>query len=106
MDQDSDYEPLWEDYRRRRRWKLVLFLSYVPVVGAFALLVVHLHAPEALIPASAICGMVAFAVAQVRVASWRCPRCREAFFRARWYHNGFAKKCVHCGLRKWSAHGS
>jgi hypothetical protein len=31
-----------------------------------------------------------------------CPRCGKWFFAKWWYHNNFARKCVHCGLPKWA----
>lgn len=30
-----------------------------------------------------------------------CPRCGERFFKRRFSRNGFAQRCVHCGLPKW-----
>jgi len=49
----------------------------------------------------ALMWMTAFAIAGWRTTYWRCPRCKKSFF-AKWYINQFARKCVHCGLKKWS----
>jgi hypothetical protein len=36
------------------------------------------------------------------LALFRCPRCGKRFFTTLWYRNPFARKCVHCGLGKYS----
>jgi hypothetical protein len=35
------------------------------------------------------------------VAGFRCPRCGERFFQGHFHRNGFARRCLHCGLPKW-----
>lgn len=46
--------------------------------------------------------MVVLLVVCHRMKQFRCPRCGKPFFQARWYHNDVARRCVHCGLKKWS----
>jgi hypothetical protein len=33
---------------------------------------------------------------------WRCPRCELPFFSGWFFRNPFARRCLHCGLAKWS----
>jgi hypothetical protein len=46
--------------------------------------------------------VLAFLIVGWRLNWFRCPRCRNRFFSTWWYHNPFARKCVHCGLPKWA----
>jgi urea transporter len=41
-------------------------------------------------------------VAHLRRMFWACPRCGRAFHVTWWFGNAFARRCVHCGLPKWS----
>ena len=34
----------------------------------------------------------------------RYPRCGDPFFHNWWNGNGFARRCVHCGLPKYATH--
>ena len=36
------------------------------------------------------------------VASFRCPRCRDFFYRGPYFYNYMTRKCVHCRLAKWA----
>ena len=40
--------------------------------------------------------------AGMRVINWRCPRCGEPYLRGSFYHNAFARACLHCDLPKWA----
>lgn len=46
------------------------------------------------------CWLVAFAIAGIRLQLFTCQRCRNPFFSHVWYYWPFARKCVHCGLRR------
>jgi hypothetical protein len=54
--------------------------------------------------------MLAWAAIGYQKTNFRCPRCGEEFFnkfdnrpwRMAWWHNPFARRCMHCGLRKWA----
>jgi hypothetical protein len=37
-----------------------------------------------------------------RAQRFRCPQCGKPFFVGRWAVNNWARRCVHCGLPKWS----
>jgi hypothetical protein len=32
--------------------------------------------------------------------AWKCPRCGKRFHARRGWRNGFARRCLHCGLAK------
>ena len=92
----------WQEYRKRRKLALFAFLGYMPVVFVIALVSIRLF--HTTIPAfvAALSWMVFYAVASMRCSSFRCPRCQKWFFAKWWYHNGFARRCVHCGLPKYA----
>src|SRR5262245_50197557 len=92
----------WDDYRRRRRWFLVIWLTYVP--GALALGDPLSRLTGSGIPVYIIAGawILAFIAAANYMEAFPCPRCRRAFFRKWWCHNPLAKDCVHCGFAKWA----
>jgi len=46
--------------------------------------------------------MVAFVISANYMEPFSCPRCHRAFFRASWFHNPLAGRCVHLGFPKWS----
>jgi hypothetical protein len=102
MKADPAYEAQWQDYRRRSRLGLLLFLGYVPGVALLGLPLTLLFSSG--IPILVVAGawMLALSVIGNRGLAWRCPRCGEHFFRGSWYYNSFARRCVHCGLPKWS----
>jgi hypothetical protein len=92
----------WQEYRKRRNLALFAFLGYMPVAFVFALVTIRLFhtTTPAFIAASS--WMMFHVVASMRFTSVRCPRCHKWFFRKWWYHNGFARRCVHCGLPKYA----
>lgn len=90
----------WEEYRRWRKWSLILTLLFPPGVTALSVPLVLLLQSE--IPAFAIAfawGAAVFWVS-LRPARHKCPRCGEMFFKS-WYTNTFTKRCLNCGLKKW-----
>lgn len=101
---EAGYDSEWNDLRRRLLIFWIVFLSYVPGVLVLVLSARSLapslddQAPQW------IAGMWlgAFAVAGVYRSLFRCPRCRRRFFCSWWYSNPYARKCVHCRLRRWS----
>ena len=101
MDRASDYSSAWTDYRRRRRWFFAVFL------GGFAVVFVGLFAKLVSGSAIALLGpawMVGFLITLLRLYTFQCPRCRHWFFLTSWFGNPDARKCLHCGLPKWSEH--
>ena len=96
------YEAEWSEYRNRRRIFWWISLTYVPAVFTLGSIFRAFVRTDAVIGIVAVGWMIAFVVAGSRMTYWPCPRCGDAFFNTWWYHNPFASRCVHCGLRKWA----
>ena len=94
------YRDAWDDYRRRRNFFLFIFLGYVPwgALVMFATGKLRLPQPAMLVLIGA--WFVMYPVAAIRLNLWTCPRCGNPFYQRWWYHNSFARKCVHCGLAR------
>lgn len=92
----------WQEYRKRRNLALFAFLGYMPVVFAFAVVTIRLFHTTTPAFIAAFSWMIFYAVASMRFSSFKCPRCQKWFFAKWWYHNGFARRCVHCGLLKYA----
>jgi len=98
----TDYRQDWEHYKRLRNEWILVFVSYVPVcalVGVLSEKLFHTFTPAFVV---AFLWMALFAVTGIRLQLWPCPRCRDWFSGKWWYNKGFlARRCVHCGLRKY-----
>ena len=98
----GSFDP-WQEYRRRRNLALLAFLGYVPCMLVIALLaqrLFHSFTPGFVV---AFGWMIFTVVAGNRCLRFRCPRCGKWFFSKWWYHNAFARRCVHCGLPKYAS---
>ena len=92
------YVDAWSDYRRRVRWFWGIWLGGFVLA---ALLIVALSRTPIFKVAFPIIGaawIASFIIAAIRIQWFRCPKCHEKFFSSFWYHNPYARKCVHCGL--------
>ena len=98
------YEENWRKYRRLRNVLAVGFLAYIPVLFLVAYVLArafHTFVPGFVL---ALSWMASLMVASIRLNIWRCPRCRKPFSLPRWWYNKglLARKCVHCGLPKFT----
>ncbi len=93
---------VWEEYRRRRKVWLFAVIGYVPIVFAVALLSMSLFSTFTPAFVVAFVWMAFLAIAGNLVIRFPCPRCGKWFFARWWYYNGFARRCVHCGLPKYT----
>jgi hypothetical protein len=104
--ESAPYASAWREYRRRRVAFLVAWLG-VPMVGFFVSVVVdratksHALGEAVFLVAGAVAALLFF-FTSVRFTFWRCPRCGKLFFKAYWWNNPFAQKCLHCGLPKYA----
>jgi predicted RNA-binding Zn-ribbon protein involved in translation (DUF1610 family) len=98
----GDFHPSWASYKKRLAVAVALFLGYIPGVAAIAIPLQRITGSDVWVPAVASGWMVAWAVAVVRLNSFRCPRCGNVFHVRGLYGNPFARNCLHCGLAKWS----
>ncbi len=99
---NSDYLSSWRDYRRRRITFWIVFLGGGPFVVLVGAAVTRLSPSSAGVVATWVVWAACFAVSSNRLLRWRCPRCGERFFWAGPIHFGLARRCMHCGLRKWA----
>src|SRR5215831_14156171 len=98
----DEYDVHWRELKRRRNLALFAFFGYVPITFTFGWLTHKLFQSDMPVFVFAIGWMIFFAVAGSRCNTFRCPRCGEWFFSTWWYHNGFARRCVHCKLPLYS----
>ena len=104
MSDEPTYAAAWQDYRWRRRWFFIAWLGGPVCIFALTACLVFLWCtfPESIGIGLGLLWMASFMLTGGRLTWFRCPRCREPFFCTWWYSNQFARKCVHCGLPKWS----
>ena len=93
----------WLEYRKRRNLFLLAILGYVPIVFLITLATTRLFHTTTPGFVVAFGWMAFFAIAGIRFQTFRCPRCNKWFFAKWWYHNIFARRCVHCGLPKYAS---
>jgi hypothetical protein len=110
MADNPAYAAAWRSYRRSRRAFWALFVLFLPAL-ALVNRAVGAHANGGTIVAvTAFAWMIACSLAGYRSSNFACPRCGKLFFRkfddrpwrGEWAHNPFARRCMHCGLAKWS----
>jgi hypothetical protein len=95
-------EASWRRLRRMTRLCWILWLTS-------PFIFIGLGAPLSMLAGSDVpAGIVAVSLMAAwwfvchQVGRFSCPRCGKPFFHTWWYHNGFARRCVHCGLPKWA----
>jgi hypothetical protein len=98
----DEYAIQWRELKKRRNLAFFAFIGYVPITFAFGLIAHSLFKSEIPVFVFAIAWMLFIAIAGHRSNTSRCPRCGEWFFSTWWYHNSFARKCVHCKLPLYS----
>ena len=92
----------WSVYRKRRNIWLFAFVGYVPVVFSVGVLSTRLFSTFTPAFVLAFVWMAFLVIAGNLSLGFPCPRCGKSFFAKWWYHNGFARRCVHCGLPKYA----
>src|SRR5690242_5130627 len=108
MEIHSDYTAAWRDYRKRRLVSWAVLLAYIPGVLVLffgiglPISVLTGIKPDYFFYLIAGSWMLACVIMGLRTELFHCPRCGKRFFATWWYHNAFARKCVHCGLPKWA----
>ena len=95
----------WASYRAYRRRGLIAVLSIfgVPVLFFSACSILGISENYGLVLSVVWVLLVKLDLA---IHPYRCPRCGRNFHQGYIgvlpYHNDFTRKCVHCGLRKWT----
>src|SRR5258707_11102439 len=94
----------WRDYRKRVIFFFGSWLGgfFILTLLAFALSAAQLgNLINLVMPVLGVIWFTTFILAAIRLQLFRCPSCNQQFFKASWYCNPFARKCVHCALPKW-----
>lgn len=98
-----NYQEHWRRYKRLRNFFLLIWLAYIPAVAVFTLVFSHRFRNFTPSFVFAILWMLMFLIVGSRVSRWPCPRCGERFSQMGWVNRGFfVRKCLHCGLPKYS----
>jgi hypothetical protein len=92
----------WRTYQQREWLIVFVWLGYIPVVLAVGYPISRLTGSEIPFLVVALSWMLIFAIAGVALSYFKCPACNKPFFNKWWFHNQFARKCVHCGFPKWA----
>ena len=111
---DGAYASAWRGYARWSRAFWLVFVLYLPGVGFVSRALGLTRGDGTGVFIAAGVWMLAFAIIGYRKSNFRCPRCGELFFRRfddrpwrrSWLYHPFARRCLHCGLRKWAAEAS
>ena len=98
----ADYTESWQEYRKRRKLLLFAFLAYMPVVALIGFVTTWLFKSTTPVFVAAFSWMAFYLVAGIRFQRFKCPRCGKWLFAKWWYHNMFARRCVHCALPKYA----
>jgi hypothetical protein len=104
----ADYEAAWRDFRKRSIILWAAALGYVPGMAFISIaIVLPLSAltgikPDNIVLPVAVCWLATIVITGFYRSLFRCPRCGKEFFWGSWFVNSFARKCMHCGLRKWA----
>lgn len=100
--EEGPYAAAWREHRRRDRWFWAAFLGYLPGVPLLGTVISGLVGHGLYLP-TAIAWMIAISIAGYRSGMLRCPRCGQRYYVRTFFHNGFARRCLHCGLPKWAS---
>lgn len=102
MSGNSDFALAWNDYHRRRRWFFGVWLGGFAILVTLDMLLSKLPLRGLVFDVLGPIWMIGFVIVAIRLSLFRCPRCHHRFFTTWWHGNPLARKCLHCGLPKWS----
>lgn len=108
---EGAYSAAWTRYCC---WSLafwLLFVLYLPGLASLSHALGWTRGDGSPVLVAALVWMIAFAVVGYVKWNFRCPRCRELFFRKfddrpwrrDWRRDPFARHCMYRGLAKWAA---
>ena len=100
----SVYEKQWSRYKKLKWATAISFLGFLPTVaimGFVATEVFQKRIPDAASGVFVLLWFLSCVFLAYFFSSWSCPRCGRPFVR---YRNValWTKRCVHCGLPKYS----
>ena len=101
--------PSWDEYRRRSRAYWLTFFSFplwvVPIAGIQRVLALGGMNPALGFFLTGGLALVSFGIIQTRLVLCPCPGCGRSFHCTWLYGSLFNRRCVHCGLPKWTPGG-
>ena len=99
----ADQSAKWDDFRKRRKFALILLVITVPAIVIAVLLPRSMPYHDGLVGAFLAVWFVAWVVTMARLLLTRCPRCGAYFSQTRVINLMFlADRCVKCGIQKYS----
>lgn len=103
------YAQTWQDYRKRSRIYWFGVIVFVPALAVGLPLAVTNFPPALFYVYLFALGAAGFALSVFGFYQtyWKFSRCGEPFFRrpdwlGKIFYNIFARRCMNCGLPKWS----
>jgi hypothetical protein len=100
----SDYEFAWQKCRSLTNQFVFALVVQILIVAASIHYSGAIRRNFAPTVALQLAWVVVVFVTGIRLQIFRCPRCGEKFFVSpAYYHNVFARRCLNCGLPKYSS---
>jgi len=99
---DPYYSAAWHDLRRIEKLRNLILITGFPLFVLLAEVLHPFNLDHFVFYLVAPIIVVFFVVLSLCISAHRCPRCSELFFYDGRWHNPCSKKCLHCGLPKWS----
>jgi hypothetical protein len=98
----SDYQSAWQKCTSLTNQFVFALVVQIVIVAASIYYSAAIRRNFATTGVLELCWIAVFFVTAIRLQSFRCPRCGEKFFVSSKYHNVFARRCLNCGLPKYS----
>jgi hypothetical protein len=99
----SDYQYAWEKCRSLTNQFVFALIVQLLIIAASIYFTVAIRNNSVPVVALQVGWLAIFVAAAIRLHNLRCPRCGEKFFVSPgYYHNVFARRCLNCGLPKYS----
>jgi hypothetical protein len=97
----TDYSKEWQDLKTRRAVFLFIFVGWMFFGTALKPLISHIIGSEISESILFLIYSPVFIFAGFRLINFKCPRCKDRYSSINWVFG--SKKCLSCGLKKWSA---
>ena len=95
------YKAHWLDLKRRERWVIFAFLSYLPIAGGVSVLVSQFTTNDWAMLIFPLLWMIFFVFCWLRFILFRCPNCGK-HFNMKWYGTlTRGRRCVHCHMSRY-----
>jgi hypothetical protein len=99
----ADQSATWAEFRKRRRFALIVLIASVPWLGLAILLPRTMKFHDPLVGALMAVWFAVWVYAMAQFLLNRCPRCAKYFSQTRLLNLAFVNdQCVNCGLHKYS----